>query len=244
MKKSIEIIDLTVRYAERSPLRTAVDHLNISIDKGNIYGFLGPNGAGKTTTIKCILGILHPSKGQILINGKPASKGSRASIGYMPEIANYYWYLKPRELLSFYGRLFGMKSKTVSERSEKLLDLVGLSKNKNSLLGTFSKGMLQKVSFAQALINDPDILILDEPTTGLDPIAKMEIRDYILDFKAQGKTVFFSSHELSEAELISDKVSIVKSGKVLKEITPGNIMDEKGVQLSLEKYFFDLVKDR
>jgi len=243
MDTILDISNLTVRYGKGANQKIAVDALNISLIKGEIYGFLGPNGAGKTTTIKSIIGILTPSDGSILFSGKPASATSRISLGYMPETATYYWYLTPKELLFFYGKLCGIDKKTLSERTEKLLDLVKLSEHKNSYLKTFSKGMLQKVSFAQALINDPEILILDEPTTGLDPIARMEMRDALLDFKRAGKTIFFSSHELSEVEMISDRVSIIKNGKMLKETAPGELINDKGEHLSLEKYFFDLVKE-
>ena len=243
MDTILDISNLTVRYGKGANQKIAVDALNISLIKGEIYGFLGPNGAGKTTTIKSIIGILTPSDGSILFSGKPASATSRISLGYMPETATYYWYLTPKELLFFYGKLCGIDKKTLSERTEKLLDLVKLSEHKNSYLKTFSKGMLQKVSFAQALINDPEILILDEPTTGLDPIARMEMRDALLNFKRAGKTIFFSSHELSEVEMISDRVSIIKNGKMLKETAPGELINDKGEHLSLEKYFFDLVKE-
>jgi ABC-2 type transport system ATP-binding protein len=237
------VSNLTVYYGKGANQKTAVDSLSFSLRRGEIYGFLGPNGAGKTTTIKSLIGILTPSSGSILFSGKPASPASRALLGFMPETATYYWYLTPKELLFFYGKLCGIDKRTLSNRTEKLLDLVKLSKYKNSYLKTFSKGMLQKVSFAQALINDPEILILDEPTTGLDPIARMEMRDTLLDFKNAGKTIFFSSHELSEVEMISDRVSIIKNGKMLREAAPKELINDKGERVSLEKYFFDLVKE-
>jgi ABC-2 type transport system ATP-binding protein len=243
METILDVSNLIVRYGKGKNQKTAVDALSFSLRKGEIYGFLGSNGAGKTTTIKSLIGILTPSSGSILFYGKPASAVSRRSLGFMPETATYYWYLTPRELLLFYGRLCGIDKRTLSDRADKLLDFVKLSGHKNSYLKTFSKGMLQKVSFAQALINDPEVLILDEPTTGLDPIARMEMRDALLDFKDAGKTIFFSSHELSEVEMISDRISIIKNGKMLREAAPGELINDKGERLSLEKYFFDLVKE-
>ena len=243
MDTILDVSNLVVHYGKGRDQKTAVDALNFSLKKGEIYGFLGSNGAGKTTTIKSLIGILTPSGGSILFYGKPASTISRKSLGFMPETAAYYWYLTPKELLFFYGKLCGIDKRTLSDRTEKLLDLVKLSRYKNSYLKTFSKGMLQKVSFAQALINDPEILILDEPTTGLDPIARMEMRDALLGFKDAGKTIFFSSHELSEVEMISDRISIIKNGKMLREAAPGELINDKGEHVSLEKYFFDLVKE-
>lgn len=243
MSTILDVSNLTVRYGKGPDQKTAVDNISFSLIRGEIYGFLGPNGAGKTTTIKSLIGILTPSSGSIFFSGKPASAISRTSLGFMPETAAYYWYLTPKELLFFYGKLCGIDKKTLSDRVEKLLDFVKLSRHKNSYLKTFSKGMLQKVSFAQALINDPEILILDEPTTGLDPIARMEMRDALLDFKHAGKTILFSSHELSEVEIISDRISIIKNGKILREAAPGELINDKGERMSLEKYFFDLVKE-
>jgi len=244
MKHILEIDNLTVIYGKGRYQKTALSNLDLDVRQGEIFGFLGPNGAGKTTTIKTILGLISPTKGSVsLFQKNPSHYISRQSIGYMPEIANYYWYLTPKELLYFYGELFGIGRKALLKKIDELLSLVGLSGEKNSLMRTFSKGMLQKISFAQSLINDPEFLILDEPTTGLDPISKMNMRDILLTLKNKGKTIFFSSHELSEVEIISDRVAILKNGKLLKEMSPKNVMDEKGEHLTLEKYFFNLVKD-
>jgi len=244
MEHILEINNLTVIYGKGRHQKNALSNLDLSVQQGEIFGFLGPNGAGKTTTIKTILGLISPTKGSVsLFQKNPSHYPSRQSIGYMPEIANYYWYLTPKELLLFYGELFGIGRKVLLQKIDELLSLVGLSREKNSLMRTFSKGMLQKISFAQSLINDPEFLILDEPTTGLDPISKMNMRDILLTLKNKGKTIFFSSHELSEVEIISDRVAIIKNGKLLKETPPKNIMDEKGEHVTLEKYFFNLVKD-
>ncbi|MBN1353814.1 MAG: ABC transporter ATP-binding protein [Candidatus Omnitrophica bacterium] len=243
MENIIEVNNLTVIYKTGRNEKKAVDGLDFAVKKGEIFGFLGPNGAGKTTTIKAILGLLGAAGGNVSIFQKnPAIPASRKLVGYMPEIANYYWYLTPRELLFLFGGIFGITRKTLAGRTDELLKLVDLAEHKNALMKTFSKGMLQRVSFAQSLINDPELLVLDEPTTGLDPISKMNMRDTIVRLKNEGKTVFFSSHELSEVEIISDRVIILKDGKLLKEARPKEIMDEKGSHVTLEKYFFELVK--
>ena len=243
MENVLEIQNLSVVYGSGRREKKALEGLNLEVKRGEIFGFLGPNGAGKTTAIKTMLGLLSPATGNVSLFGKnPLLTSARQAVGYMPEIANYYWYLAPRELLSFYGALFNIDKKIISQRTGELLELVELSDRKNSLMKTFSKGMLQKVSFAQSLINDPQLLILDEPTTGLDPISKMNMRDTLLKLRNKGKTIFFSSHELSEVEIISDRVAILKGGKLLKETNPKNMLDEKGEHVTLEKYFFNLVK--
>ncbi|MFH1995366.1 MAG: ABC transporter ATP-binding protein [Candidatus Omnitrophota bacterium] len=243
MNPVIEIKDLIIEYGKKPHVKRAVNGLSFSVNKGEIFGFLGPNGAGKTSTIKTLLGLIVPSSGSVALFGKPITPASRSAVGFMPETANYYWYLTPRELLAFYGQLFGIKRAELAKKIDDLLALVGLVEAGNSLMKTFSKGMFQRVSFAQSLINDPEVLILDEPVTGLDPIARMKMRDVLINLKKQGATIFFSSHELSEVETISDRVVILKNGKLLKEASPKDIIDEKGSHVSLEKYFFDLVRE-
>jgi ABC-2 type transport system ATP-binding protein len=178
-----------------------------------------------------------------LFSGKPFIVPGLSRIGYLPEYSYYFWYLTSFEKLGFLRQDIRIPSRARKERIMELLKLVDLTGNEHTMVKAFSKGMLQKVSFAQALINDPDLLILDEPTTGLDPIAKMNMRDILIDLKKKGKTIFFSSHELSEVEVISDKVVIMKNGKILKEAAPKKILDEKGQHLSLEQYFFNLVRN-
>lgn len=245
MAEDILAIDnLGVIYGKGRFQKKALEDINLTVKKGEIFGFLGPNGAGKTTTIKAILGLLVPDKGKALLFQKSSLfPASRQLIGYMPEIANYYWYLTPKELLTFYGEIFGIERRILLCRIDELLNVVELADYKNALMKTFSKGMLQKVSFAQSLINDPELLILDEPTTGLDPVSRMNMRDILLNLKNKGKTIFFSSHELSEVEIISDRVAILKNGRLLKITRPKDIMNEKGEHLTLEKYFFELVKN-
>jgi len=194
----------------------AVNGLSLTIRQGEILGFLGTNGAGKTTTIKMLLGFCRPDAGCLsVLGGDPCDPATRAKIGYMPETAYYYPYLHVRELLSLYGGLCGMSKSAIRERSEELISRVGLKDAGDRLLRHYSKGMLQRAGIAQALLHDPDLLILDEPFTGLDPLARIHFRDLILELKRRGKTIFFSSHELSEAELICDRVAILKQGSLV-----------------------------
>ena len=193
----------------------AVNGLTLSLAKGEIMGFLGTNGAGKTTTIKMIIGLLRPSAGRVALfgDGDPSDPAVRAKIGYMPETAYYYPYLNARELLSFYGGICGMDPKTVKSRTDELLEAVDLKDAAKRPLKTYSKGMLQRAGIAQALLNDPDLLVLDEPFTGLDPLARIHFRELMRSLRDQGKSIFFSSHELGETELLCDKVAIMKKGK-------------------------------
>ena len=194
----------------------AVNALSLAVGQGEILGFLGTNGAGKTTTIKMLLGFFRPDAGRVtVLGGDPCDAATRRKIGFMPETAYYYPYLNVRELLAFYGGLCGMSKDQIRTRSEMLIARVGLTDAGNRLLRTYSKGMLQRAGIAQALLHDPDLLILDEPLTGLDPLARIQFRDLILELRRQGKTIFFSSHELSEAELICDRVAILKQGALV-----------------------------
>ncbi|MBU0570566.1 ABC transporter ATP-binding protein [Patescibacteria group bacterium] len=223
----------------------ALKGVDLSVNNGEIFGFIGPNGAGKTTTIKLLLGILIPEKGELALFGRaPSNTETRRTIGYMPEIADYYRYLTPVELLTMYGNIFGIEKKLLHERINKLLKLVGLGEVSNRLMRTFSKGMMQKVSFAQALINDPDLLILDEPTSGLDPVARKKMREVIQDLKATGKTIFFSSHELSEVELVSDRIAILNKGRLLAVGSAKDLLGGKAEGQSLESYFLNMIGER
>lgn len=193
----------------------ALDGLDLTVRQGEVFGFLGMNGAGKTTTIKMLLGFFPPTYGELkVLGGDPLDSATRRRIGYMPEVANYYGYLSVRELLCFYGRICGMPRSEIRRRSDELVELVGLQDAGRKQLKNFSKGMMQRAGIAQALLHDPELLILDEPLTGLDPLARIQLRDIIVMLKKAGKTVFFSSHELSEAELICDRVGILKNGKL------------------------------
>ncbi len=239
MENIIEVKDLVVQYAEKK----VVDGLSLRVRRGEIFGFLGPNGSGKSTTLKAILGLVFPQSGLIQVQGlAPSDPRSRAKIGFMPEEATYYRYLCAREILSFYGDIFGIPRSELSRRIDFLLDLVGLSSVSRQPLSTLSKGMAQKVSLAQALIQDPDTLILDEPTTGLDPLAKMQLRAILSDLKKKGKTIFFSSHELSEAELLCDTVMIIRSGKVLRGGALKEVLGGQGTH-SLEQFFLKTIQE-
>ena len=220
----------------------AVDGLSLVLAPGEIVGFLGTNGAGKTTTIKMTLGLLAPTSGPVkVLGGDPSDPRVRAHIGYMPEVATYYPYLDARELLSFYGGICGLDAKTVRRRTDELLDAVGLADAAKRPLKTYSKGMLQRAGIAQALLNDPDLLVLDEPFTGLDPLARIHFRELLLDLKRRGKTVFFSSHELGETELLCDRVAIMKKGRCVYQ---GPVKDLAGDGASnLERLFLRTLEE-
>ena len=218
----------------------AVDALDLALGQGEILGFLGTNGAGKTSTIKMLLGLIAPDAGSIAVFGAdPRRPETRRRIGFMPETAHYYPFLTARELLRFYGGLCGMAPAQIAARSAELLEQVGLAEAAGRQLKTYSKGMLQRAGIAQALLHDPDLLILDEPLTGLDPLARIQFRDLLLAQRAAGKTVFFSSHELSEAELICDRVAILKAGRCVYEGSPKQIAGDGGV--NLERIFLDVL---
>jgi len=196
----------------------ALNQLDLNIEEGEIYGFLGPNGAGKTTTIKLLLGFIHPDQGSISLLGEPANSVSvRQKIGFLPEVAYFYRFLKAGELLDSYARLFHMETGNRQTKIQSLLEQVGLTGYEKTYLREFSKGMLQRLSLAQALLNEPKLLILDEPTSGLDPIGRRDFREIILGLHKKGVTIFFSSHELSAVELISTRVGILNKGRLVRE---------------------------
>ena len=198
----------------------AVDRLNLEVRKGEIFGFLGHNGSGKTTTIKMILGLVRPTAGRALILGRDFREiDVKRSVGYLPESPYFYDYLTAEEFLKFYGRLFNMGGSELACKIDSLLEQVSLRDARSVQLRKFSKGMLQRVGIAQALINDPLLVILDEPMSGLDPIGRRDVRDIILRLREQGKTVFFSSHILPDVEMICDRVGILAKGE-LKAIGP------------------------
>lgn len=214
MAHALRMEGLTKKFFQRGEV-IAVDHLTLDVEEGEIFGFLGPNGAGKTTTIKMLLGLIFPDEGTAEVLGFPAgAQEMRRQVSYLPENADFYDHLTGGELLDFYGRLFGMSAKERSERVDMLLDLVGLKNDKSKQIKQYSKGMKQRIGIAQSLVNDPKLLILDEPTSGLDPVAHIEIRNLIESVRQRGKTVFLSSHQLSDVELVCDRISIMKNGKL------------------------------
>jgi len=193
----------------------AVRGISFDVFPGEIFGLLGPNGAGKTTTIKTILRLVHPSSGSVeLFGGSPDDPATRAKVGYMPENPYVYQYLKPLEFLDLCGRLVGMDRKERRERAEEMIDQVKLRHAVDRPIGRFSKGMMQRVGLAQALLHDPQLLILDEPMSGLDPIGRKEVRDVLLAQRDAGKTLLFTSHVLSDVEVLCDRVVILRKGKV------------------------------
>jgi ABC-2 type transport system ATP-binding protein len=196
----------------------AVRGISLEVQRGEVFGFLGPNGAGKTTTIKMLMGLIHPSGGEGLVLGAPlGNREARSRIGFLPEHPYFYEHLKPLEFLEFYGSLFRMTARERRRRSLELIDRVGLNHAMNRPLRKFSKGMVQRIGLAQALINDPDLVVLDEPMSGLDPMGRKDVRDIIFELKERGKTVFFSSHILQDVEMICDRVSILVEGKLRSE---------------------------
>jgi ABC-2 type transport system ATP-binding protein len=214
----IEIENLTkdfwVGFWKKRPFR-ALDNLNLQVNQGEIFGFLGPNGAGKSTTLKILMHLLHPTSGETRILGKPVNSVSMHNrIGYLPENPYFYDYLTPEELLTYIGRLFGFRQPDLSKKVASLLEMVGLKEARSLQLRKFSKGMVQRIGVAQAIINDPEIVFLDEPMSGLDPLGRMEVRRIIMSLKARGVTVFFSSHILPDVESLCDRVAILDKGKL------------------------------
>ena len=193
----------------------ALKGLTMEVKRGEVFGFLGPNGAGKTTTLKILMGLVYPTGGAAWLMGRPISDSSvKRNIGFLPEQPYFYDYLTAAEFMDLSGRLFGMRRKEREARAEELLDMVGLSGAKNLQLRKFSKGMQQRIGIAQALINDPELVVLDEPMSGLDPVGRKQVRDIILGLKDKGKTIFFSTHILPDVEVICDRVGILVRGEL------------------------------
>lgn len=197
------------------PRVTAVDGIDLVVEPHQVFGLLGPNGSGKSTTIKMLLGLLFPTKGRIAIFGKlPTDVETKTRIGYLPEESYLYRFLNARETLDFYGRIFNLNRRERNKRIDMLLEMVGLEGVQRRPVGEYSKGMQRRIGLAQALINDPDLLILDEPTTGLDPLGTRQIKDLILALKQRGKTVLLCSHLLADVEDVCDRVTVLYGGKV------------------------------
>ncbi len=213
----IEIRNLSKIYRDfwgRKKVR-ALNSLSLDVYKGEVFGLLGPNGSGKTTTLKLLLGLLFPTEGEIRILGEPASNVTKNErIGYLPEESYLYRFLNAEETLDFYGRLFNMPASVRKERTEKLLDQVKISHARKRQLKEYSKGMTRRIGLAQALINDPDLVMLDEPTSGLDPLGNRDMKDLILDLKAQGKTILMCSHLLADVQDVCDRIAILYGGEL------------------------------
>ena len=227
--KALEVVDLKKSFTSNFLLRRfeILKGINLQVDRGEIYGFLGPNGAGKTTTMKCVMGLLSPDSGTIRIQGQLSDKPkTREKLGFLPEHPYFYDYLSGPELLRFSARLFSIPRRVCESKIYDLIRLVGLENTGGLKLRKFSKGMIQRIGLAQALINDPDLVLLDEPFSGLDPVGRKELRDIILGLRDTGKTVFLSSHILQDLEMIADKVGIIFEGRIIKEGSLSELISE------------------
>lgn len=238
----LEIRNLTKQFYQRNDEITVVNNLSLKVTKGQVFGLIGPNGAGKTTTVKLVAGLLFPDKGKITIGKFPAgSLEAKRIIGFMNENPQFYYHLRAREVLEFVADLFGIEKSVGAARGAKLLQEVGLADAKNLMVRKFSKGMHQRLAFAVAQINNPELLILDEPLDGLDPLGRLDFKQMILKLKKKGATVFFSSHILSDVEEICDEVAILHRGKIISQGAPKALV--KSSKLSLEELFVRSVRN-
>lgn len=209
----------------------AVDGLNLEVGHNQIYGLLGPNGSGKSTTIKIILGLLEASTGDCFIYGKPSRRvDARRSVGFLPEAPYFYRYLSGRELVRYYARICGVGRSELDGAVDSVIDLVGMSEAANRPVGTYSKGMLQRIGLAQAIVHDPQLVILDEPTAGVDPIGAAGIADIVRELKRRGKTVLLCSHLLAQIEGLCDRVAILHRGRLIREGRIEDLVQEEGVE--------------
>mgnify|MGYP003793042713 CR=1 FL=1 len=215
----------------------ALHEMDLSINQGEIFAYLGPNGSGKTTTIKMLLGLIFPTSGTIKLLGRKdiASPEVKGKIGYLPEGAYYPEFLKGEEILKFYGQLYGLSGADLDKRIDRVLDVVSMTFARTRMLRGYSKGMRQRIGLAQALLSDPEILIMDEPTTGLDPLARKEMRDILANLRDEGKTLMISSHELQEVELISDRVGIIYKGVMKIQGTIDDLLVDRDISIDVGK---------
>ena len=243
MENVIELNSLQVEYPARSrrePAKHAVKGLSLEVHPGEVFGFLGPNGAGKTTTMNVLLGFVNATGGEARLFGVNVREPiARQRIGFLPELTYYYKFLTAEEILRFYAKVFDIPKNEVDKRIDSLIKLVELEHARKRQLKTYSKGMQQRVGLAQALINNPDLLILDEPTSGLDPLGRMKVREIIQRLKNEGKTVFFSSHELGEVETVCDRVAIIAGGELKIAGRVSELVAK--FQCDLEKIFLNLI---
>jgi len=214
---SLSHISKEYRLALSRKRRPAIVDVSVEVGGGEIYGLLGPNGAGKTTTLKVLLGLVRPDSGEGSLLGRPlGDRTAHAKLGFLPEEPYFYGFMTAEKGLAFYSRFLGLDRKEAAVRAGELIDLVGLQRDSHLSIDKFSKGMVQRFGLAQAMLGDPELLILDEPSSGLDPVGQKEVRDILVELKRRGKTIFLSSHQLSEVEKICDSVSIVNKGKSVK----------------------------
>jgi len=237
---AIEIKDLVVTFESQGKPVEALRGVSLSVGEGEVVGFIGPNGAGKTTTLHVLLGFVPATSGEASLFGEDVQHSiARKRIGYLPEHPDTYKFMTGRELLFMAGRLFGLKGPALKQRVADLLKTVELEEAADRRIATYSRGMMQRIGLAQALVNEPDLVILDEPTGGLDPLGRMEIRSIIADLRDRGKTVFFSSHELSEVELVCDQVALLAKGRI---VARGKVSDLVDDGRSLEQFFLETIR--
>lgn len=240
MAAAIEIKNLTKQYPVpmKREVVNAVDNLSVTVGEGEVFGFLGANGAGKTTTIKILLGLIYATQGDAQVLGKPAGDiEAKHKIAYLPESPYFYEHMTAREIVTFYAQLFGMKLEDARKKADELVDFVGLGgkSDVNKRVAEFSKGMRQRVGIAQSLINDPSLLFYDEPTSGLDAIARRDIRDLMFELKRQGKTMFLSSHQLEDVEMVCGRASIIHKGKLQVIGTMDELLGGERVEVTISK---------
>lgn len=233
----IEVRSLSKYYRQHfwTAKRKVLDSVSFKVEAGEVFGFLGPNGSGKSTTIKILLGIIYQSSGEAELFDKPiGNRQAKSRLGFLPENPYFYEHLTARKFLEFHGSLWGLSNSHLKRRIPEVLELTGMKGTDDLRLRGFSKGMLQRVGLAQSILHDPDLVILDEPMTGLDPVGRKEVRDLMLELKSRGKTVFFSTHILSDVESICDRVAILNRGKLLS----CGMLDEL---ISVDTNYFDMV---
>src|SRR2546421_2811813 len=208
----------------------AVDDISLVTYRGEAFGFLGPNGAGKSTVVKILTGLVAPTKGTVRVLGQPINHvQSRKQVGYLPEFPSFHRWFKARDFLEFHGRLYGLRSTLLEKRIMEVLEMVGLAGRENQKLGTFSKGMLQRIGLAQAIIHKPDLVILDELVSGLDPVGQRDMRELLRELKSEGTSIFLNSHLLADVEAVCDRVAIINQGRILKVGAPSDLFDKKKV---------------
>ncbi len=242
MSTMIEVDNLHVSYRRGGTRHTAVRGISLCVNAGECVGFIGANGAGKSTTIKTLMGFMYADSGTAHVCGYAAGDPEgRRQLGYLPEVAMYYPFMKAGELLKLYGTLGGMNRAALRQRIPEVLAMTGLSGSENGLLKSFSKGMQQRLGIAQALVADPQLLVLDEVSSGLDPLGRYDLRNLLQSLREQGRTIFFSSHELSEVESLCDRVLLIHEGRLLREVSREELQ-EIGRERSLESFFIQAVR--
>lgn len=220
---AVEVLGLSKVYHRL----VAVDTISFTTYRGEAFGFLGPNGAGKSTVVKMLTGLVRPTSGTIRVLGKPVNNMEmRRRVGYLPELPTFHRWLRAKEFLDFHGQLYGLRGPLLVKRAKEVLEMVGLEGREQQPLGTFSKGMLQRIGLAQALLNRPELLILDELVSGLDPVGVRDMRELLRQLKAEGISIFLNSHQLADVEALCDRVAIINKGHILKVGRPATLFDE------------------